>query len=168
MSKLTDNSSVAYGMRSGWHIPFTAYIRVVPKDSNRRSEVIRDLQKIASRIEDDLNDANDNSIFDFAKPIAETPQFGNYPARITIHGHMAVRSNVPKQPLEDQVIVSDNQFTSGHSSLGSSRRIPVTELNFIVSQLKNFLLNSSTYINEIIRINVMGVTYGIGGFHFPK
>jgi len=65
------------------HIPYVVHIRIVPDLAHgKRMELFRDLEKKALRVEENLVTAGLN----IATPVAFTPQFGDFTARLTIVG----------------------------------------------------------------------------------
>jgi len=65
-------------------VPFKVYVEIFPTLANgRRVKYVRDLQKIAQFVEEDLQDSD----FNIALPVAYTPQFAQSPPRITIDGY---------------------------------------------------------------------------------
>lgn len=80
-------------------IPFKVYVEVFPTLANgRRFEYVRDLQKIAQFVEEDLQDSD----FNIALPVAYTPQFAQSPPRITIDGYDEFSGAVSNDPPVDQ------------------------------------------------------------------
>ena len=65
------------------HIPYVIHIRIVPDlAQGKRWSHFRNLEKKALRVEQDLLAAG----FNIATPVAFTPQFGDFGARLTIIG----------------------------------------------------------------------------------
>ena len=74
-----------------FYVPFVAHVRLVPNlGTGKRADMLRNLQKAAKRAETSIQNATDNNLFsrpiNIASPIAWTPQFGDYSARLTIIG----------------------------------------------------------------------------------
>lgn len=149
------------------YVPFTAFLRITPI-RGKRSESIRDMQKIAADVEteiDDLCGVTDAVAFDFAKPVAYTPAFGDTPARLTIHGHACARTTFTKTPVGLQNVVSDGRKQTGYGAGNAINRIPDSTLNTTAKEIKDSLENATGL--TVYRLEVAGYIYGISGTSFP-
>lgn len=163
-------------------IPFVAHIRVVPDlTTGKRWVLIRNLEKIALRVERDLLAAG----FNIATPVAFTPQFGDYGARLTVVGFVEKsrindgRQNQPPttnideihsgtDPGERTALIDGNK--GGSLSAGQD---PTSVVDAEVTELRALLDAASTHYNldDIVHIEYNGVKYGVkkqGGRSFPR
>lgn len=163
-------------------MPFKAFLRVVPySGGGRRLAGVRDLQNTARMVENDLVAAGWN----IARPVAFTPQFGHETARITVVGFIQ-RDEIGSEPEDTPNFAptTDVQvFNSGTvpgektglvtGNVGGSlswAQDTVAKLDTLVSDIKNALTLDSSVIGEVAtidKIELMGVTYGMGGRSFP-
>jgi hypothetical protein len=143
-------------------------VPVVPNlGFGKRFEMIRDLEKQANFVEDDLDLLNSETAgisFDFAKPVKFTFQFANKTARLTIHGNVTGLTRLDKVPLEEVLVINSGEFKRGTGSATAPRREPTAELDTAVFELKTLL---ETIVEEVSRIDIAGFIYGEGGSHFP-
>jgi hypothetical protein len=157
-----------YGANESKFIPFTAFVKINPI-SGKRFETWRDMERIQDEVETLIeticdNSTGDTNTFDFAKPIAFTPAFGNKPARLTIHGNACVRTTAPKEPVGERY-VDNNGSWLGPAASNNSNREPDAELDSIVTSLKNSIETNTGL--TIYRMEVANFIYGVGGVHFP-
>ena len=156
------------GFGSRQFIPFTAFARVIPNlGFGRRFEMVRDIEKQADLVEDELDSLDSDSAgisFDFAKPVLFTHQFADKTARLTIHGNVTGLTVLDKNPIEDVTIDFNGGARIGQGSATAPRRTPTAELNAAVTELKALL---ETIVDGIFRIEIAGFIYGRGGLHFP-
>jgi hypothetical protein len=145
------------------HVPFTASLKIVPV-KGKRFETYRDLEKEANSIEDALL-AMCGVVTDITKPVAFTPQFGNKTARLTISGHACARNTFPKAPVGERRVINAGEYKIGVGASNNSNRIPDSELDSLVVDLKNTIEASTGY--KVIRIEAANHIYGVGGVHFP-
>ena len=170
------------GPREPKHEPFTAFARVVPtRGFGRRFEMIRDLEKKAQIVEDDLNDAG----FNIALPVAFTHPFQQVPARLTIVGFVEVGVGsvgesgnfAPVTPTQGvihsgTVIGEKTELKTppqGNQGWGDD---PTSGNMTDVMELKASLEDASTGL-EVFYIEYKGVKYGQhpnrkGFFSFPS
>jgi len=148
------------------HVPFRAYVGVVPATDGRRMTHQRDLAKTAGLAENDL----EASGFNIAKPVAYTAQVGQSPARLTIIGFIDVsRARTPNEPPTtlprlihsgtvpgEKTAVTEGP-TGGSVSWGQE---PLLKIDQEVAWLKNALESASDYIAEVFFIEYNGVKYG--------
>lgn len=171
-------------------VPFTAHVRVVPA-RGKRFEYIRDLQKIATRVYDELVD---DSTISIATPgggqhqsfsghrhgglsgmtdgLAVKPQIGQTPAQIQITGFLdSSDDNAPVHP-DKQLLHTGNSESGvggGHGWLTN----PNAEVDTYVSSVKTSLETALTTVLgstdwNVFRIDIAGVVYGDRGYHFPR
>lgn len=156
-------------------IPFVAHVRVVPDQATgKRWSYYRNLEKIALRVEDDLVTAN----FNIATPVAFTPQFGDFGARLTIVGFVeksritdnrsveAPTTNVNlihsgTDPDEKTALINGNR--GGTLAEGQN---PTAVVESEVTELSILLAASTTQfnLNDILHIEYNGVKYGLKKF----
>jgi hypothetical protein len=169
MSQLSDTPGVTQAYRQYVYVPFSVQLRVDPI-RGKRFEIIRDLEIQANLLETLLesicNSTTDGEIdFDYTKPIAFTPQYGNKPARFSFHGHLCRRNSFPKDHLGSRTIISDSQYKTGDWAANQSNKTPDNELNNITHDFKT-LIESTTSLT-VIKLEIAGLIYGNGGIHFP-
>jgi hypothetical protein len=181
MTRLSDDkfSSPVGSLGGRKFTPFTAFVRIVPLASNKRFEVVRDMQELANVVEDRLAslsepDANGEVFLDAANPVKFTPQFGDKTARLTIHGNMKSDAGMNtfsgnddgfKQHVEDRLIIHDGQYKTGYGGNNAATRVESSGLDNSVLELI-FVFDSIGI--EAYRIEAAGVIYGDGGRHFPR
>ncbi len=148
------------------HVPFKAYVGVVPATDGRRATHLRDLAKIAGLAEGDL----EASGFNIATPVAYTAQFGQSPARLTIIGFIDVlRSRTPNEPPTTFPTVIHSGTIPGEATAKTSGpsggsvswgQEPLLKIDQEVAWVKNALESASDYISEVFFIEYNGVKYG--------
>lgn len=171
-------------------MPFTAHIRVVPsRGTGKRFESIRDLQKIATQVYDELENTNDLAI---ASPgggqhqsfrgnsglsgatngTAVKPQIGENPAQLMITGFLT--STDKNYPVHDRKpVIHAGSYQTGIGGGYGWVTNPTTTADDYVKTIKTKL---ETAVDEVLgsddwnifRIDVAGIVYGDGGYHFPK
>jgi len=153
-------------------VPFVAHIRVVPDlATGKRLSYYRNLEKTALRVEDDLVDAG----FNIATPIAFTPQFGDFGARLTIIG-FTEKSRVTDNRQVESPTTSIDLIHSGTDPNEKTALIdgnkggslaagqdPTNTVEMEVSELRMNLAAASTQfqIDDVIHIEYNGVKYGL-------
>lgn len=149
----------------GRHIPFTAYIRVIPI-KGKRFETYRDLEKESDRVLDALQNicSSDDLVVDIANPVAFTPKFGDKHARLTITGHACFRDTFAKEPVGEHLVINCGEYKSGTGASNNANRVPDSEVDALANELK--LQIESATVTEVTRIEVARVIYGEGGLHF--
>ena len=163
MSELASTTGVTQAYTRYKHVPFTAFMKVVPI-RGKRFETIRDLEIQGNLIEgilDNLCDGTGEIVFDYTKPVAFTPQYGDKPARFSFNGHICRRETFEKLFL-GQATTDTNQ--TGFAYNNSNYNTTAT-FNTIVYNFKN-LLESNVGL-DLIRLEVAGYIFGQGGAHFP-
>lgn len=155
-------------------VPFTAFLRIEPIQG-KRSEVVRDMQKKAAYVENALEDLcqgagtgtdAEETEFDFAKPVAYTPAFGDKPARLTIHGHACRRTSFTKTPVGNIEYDNDGVEVTGVAAGNPSNRTPSTDLKNLCRALKAALESASGF--TCYRLELAGYIFGLTGTHFPR
>lgn len=173
MSILADTTNIAQailGTNKDKHIPFSAYLRII-SIRGKRFEIIRDIETIANQVElllDGICGSSDGVSFDYTKPVAFTPQFGNKQARLSFHGHICKITNPDtfiKTPVGTRTIVNCGEFKTGASSANGSNRQPDPQLDLLASDFK-ILIEATTGLT-MFKLDIARVIYGLGGFHFP-
>lgn len=153
--------------QSGFHVQFTAFLRYTPI-RGKRFETVRDLEKRSWQIElalDNLCGISDGGAFDFAKPVAFTPAFGDKPARFTIHGHACKQSSFTNTPAGQQLVISDNHELTGSGAGNKGNIVPDPILDALCKTLKA-QLESATGLH-VYRLELAGFIYGVTGRSFP-
>jgi hypothetical protein len=151
---------------------FTVFSRVDPIEG-KRFEIIRDIEKIANRVEDDLRNMILGSFgaqIEIPGPVMFTPQFGQKPTRLTITGFMLSDKPV-RSPLTDKQVDFQNQIITGPSTTGGNIRDgvnPTADQDDDVKILKSALETASPDLaGRIYRIELNGVAYGLDARSFP-
>jgi hypothetical protein len=150
------------------HVPFKVYAKVVPTHKDgKRIVYMRDLEKIANRVE---NDVEDTGLFTLAQPVASTVQIGRSPARVTIYGFLQLdRTDSPNEsattfphlihsgtdPGQPTSVVAGP--TGGSTSWGQD---VIAKIDHEVAWLKQALEAASPYLQHIFFIEYNGVKYG--------
>lgn len=170
-------------------IPFTAHVRVVPA-RGKRFEYIRDLQKIAARVYEELVVDTDLSL---AAPgggqhmsysgvqrsgmggmvdgMAIKPQIGQTPAQLQITGFLTTTDKVvPVHP--DAQRISGNELYEGQLGNHGWLANPTTTVDAYATTLKSKFETALTTVLgatdwNVFRIDVAGVVYGDRGHTFP-
>jgi len=158
-------------------VQFKVFAKVVPSHKDGKRFVYRrDLAKIASFIETDLEEA---ALFTLANPVAFTPQVGQRPARVTIFGFLELdRTTSPNEnpttypslihsgtdPGQSTSVVRGP--TGGSTSWGQDVKARIDEE---VKWLKSALEAASPWLDAIFFIEYDGVKYGPGyrSFNVP-
>ena len=169
------------------NVPFTVYARIIPdRDHNKRRTYTKSLEKIAQYVADDIADYiedNPTSVCINGVPsVSATPQFAQQRARLTITGWDLQDGLNNFQPASRVVV--DAPFTNadddnyegepgktieGHSGtqyLHPQGQTFNSQLQPLVADLKASLEAASPYLDEIYRIDYMGVTFGETGHSF--
>jgi len=165
--------SEAPASKSPWvaaekHVPFTALLRSNPVRGTR-SEMRREFEILSERIEEILeslcSNSNEDITFDFSKPVAYTPQFGNYTARFTINGHACKRRTFTALPVGEQQIDCDNKLQIGNGAGNAANMIPSVELDAVAHEVVTAL---ETAIGlHVFKIKIAGYDYGFKGTTIP-
>lgn len=175
---------------SRW-VPFTAHIRVVPARGTRTT-YIRDLQKIASNVYDEIVTDTDLSI---ASPgggqqrsysgyqsgglgtmvdgMAIKPQMGQTPAQLHIAGFITSTAK-NAIPVTEATVFHAGETVTGYRGNHHWDSLPTTATNTLVTEIKDKLDTAMTSVLgasadwKVFRIEVAGVMYGDRGMHFPN
>lgn len=158
-------------------IPFKVFLRFVPNTDGRRFTKIRDMEKIAAIIEDELLDSGMN----LATPVAFTLQFGQHTGRFTVvgfwpkalsRGNAAATSAV--NIITDGTVPGERTHAEsgdvggGNLSYGQDVTTSVNNevVNFIIElKARSATLNSRT---EIEFIDYNGIKFGRNAQTFPQ
>lgn len=171
-------------------IPFTVYARIFPdRKYNKRRTYTKSLEKLAKYVADDIKDYIDSNPTDYGIHINEpnyvlsTPQFAQRSARLTITGwHIQDINNF--QPASK--ILVDAPFTDAQSDnyggtpgktveghMGTQYLHPQgqtmsvsPDVKALMRSLKSSLESASPYLDDIFRIDYMGLTFGETGHSF--
>lgn len=170
------------------NIPFTVYARIIPdRDCNKRRTYTRSIEKIAKFVADDIAeyiDGNPTSVNINGVPsVSATPQFAQYPAKLTITGwdlQDGLNNFQPATTISVDAPYTDascdgysgepGKVVNGYAAtqyLHPQGQTLNPQILILVADLKATLEAASPYLNDIMRIDYMGVTFGEGGHSFP-
>lgn len=171
-------------------VPFTAHIRVVPNRANgKRFEYIRDLQKIATQVYSELEEDTELAL---ATPgggqyqsyhgsggwggatngMAVKPQIGQNPAQLMVTGYIeADTANIP--PVPNKMLIHTGTVDTGYGGSAPWSTNPTTATDDLAKSIKTKLETAVTAVLgssdwNVYKIDVSGVMYGHGGYHFPR
>jgi len=156
-------------IRNRWKfVPFTCFLKIDPRGI-RRFEVVRQGERLARMVQDALEGfcagATEDGSFDFTRPVAYTPQFGQKTTRLSFSGHFCRRETFTKTPIGQRWVDTDSGLVYGPGAANTVNSIPDPELDELVKVFK-FQVESLTGLT-VIRIMAAGFIYGEGGVHFP-
>ena len=153
------------------YVQFKAFVRIVPLEG-KRFETIRDMERIADRVEDAIRSflsvPVDEPLISIATPVAFTPQFGDKTARLTITGYVQ-EAALLRADRTDATLDHDNQVMSGQlGGPNMARTVPVADVETAVKSLKALLEAASLdVVGHIYKMEYGGCVYGEGGRSFP-
>jgi hypothetical protein len=169
-------------------IPFTANVRIFPV-FGKRFERIRDMQKIAIRVQEsllldeDLNLASPgggqhrsfSSIEGFgghADGVSAKPGFGDTPAQLTIVGFLKSTA-AQQQPQPTKPIFHTGQYLQGfagrHGWNVNPNPIVDEHASLIKSKIEDAMVDAiGPNFWSVYRLEVSGTRYGEKGYHFPR
>ncbi len=171
-------------------IPFTAHVRIVPdRGSGRKFDYVRDMQKIATRVYEQLVDDTDLAI---ATPgggqqqslsgdggqsglsygTAVKPQIGNYPAQLMITGYLLDNGSTA-QAHPDKPVIHTGEYLEGAGGSHGWKSNPATVVDGYAIVLKSKIESAVAAVLgatdwSVHRLEVSGVIYGDRGHHFPS
>lgn len=148
------------------HVPFTAFLKISPI-AGKRFERWHDMERIATKVETELANLCGNSeevSFDFAKPVAFTPQFGNFPARLTVHGHICRSTSFVNEPVQEATVDNSGKIQRGYTAAKNGERNADPVLASLATSFKN-QLESATGL-KVYRLEVAGFIFGYKGRSF--
>ena len=169
------------------NIPFTVFAKIVPdRECNKRRTYTRSMEKIAKFVADDIAeyiDGNPTSININGVPsVLVTPQFAQNPARLTITGwdlQDGLNNFQPASQVEVDAPYTDAECDgydgtpgkvvkgyAGTQYLHPQGQTLNPQILILVADLKANLEAASPYLNEIFRIDYMGITFGETGYSF--
>lgn len=149
------------------YVPFTCFLRITPTGT-KHFEIVRAAEKQAALVQTQLESFcgdSEGNVFDFTKPIAYTPQFGQKTARLSFSGNLCRRLTFTKTPVGQRYVDSDNGIVYGPGAANAANSIPDPELDEIVKDFKT-QIEALTGLS-VIRIVAAGFIYGQGGVHLP-
>lgn len=155
------------------YVPFTAFVKITPI-RGKRFETIRDCERIAQEVEDDiatLCGSTELIAFDYAKPIAYTPAFGDKTARLTITGNACALAAFTSTPVGKQNVDSDNKEQTGVGAGNASNRVPDAQTDALCKSLKVAIESAISGVvgaGSIYRLEIAGYIYGVSGTSFPR
>lgn len=154
------------GSNRYFHVPFSCFLRIVPI-RGKRFETVHDEEKAADWAEQQLEAicSSEGLVFDFTKPVAFTPQFGDKTARLSFHGHACRKTSFTKTPIGERRVINTGEYKTGPGAANASNRIPDPELDTLCKELKAQIETATGY--EVIRLELARFIYGVGGEHFP-
>lgn len=168
-------------------IPFTIYIKITPEYGNgKRFEIQRSRERIAHLVHLDLSSLNTiamaspggggtwglaedtTSLSNLVEIVAVKPQFGQDPDILTVVGFY---NAVPKTPYPEITLINAGEYKTGPASGAPGWRSnlePTSDSRTAVKNLKTAVSGAITSVTvDIIKIELSGITYGRGGYHFP-
>jgi hypothetical protein len=155
------------------HVPFTCFLRITPLRPAKREETIREVEKNIAFVESVLDNlcgagsGSDGTLsFDYTKPVAYTPQFGDKTARLSFNGHICRRDAFAKTPVGERIVVNAGQFWVGPGASNASNRQPDVQLDSVVADFKAIIEAATGLV--VIRLEVARYIYGAGGTTFPS
>lgn len=177
-------------------IPFTMYAQIYPEYGNgKRFEIQRSRERIAWLIQKNLianfSDGNialpggggyatvvdrttaDDGFSTHVDIVAVKPQFGNDPDMVTVTGFVDTEliGESDDVPYPSMNVISGNEYHSGPATGAPGWTVatePTTDNEDLVVALKSALEAAITDVTVlIIKMEVNGVLYGRGGYHFP-
>lgn len=166
-------------------IPFVVYAKItVEQGANKRFEIIRNREHLANLIYRDLIAATSintvspggsgtwgltsshDSLSEDCPIVAVKPQFGQEPDIVTIVGFYNGNGVIPYQ---EKTVLHDGQYVSGPAGVKGSGLDPsslsVVDVKALKAAIEAAVINVAI---EIIKMDIAGVIYGHGGFHFPR
>jgi hypothetical protein len=170
------------------NIPFIVYARIVPdRNCNKRRTYTRSIEKIAEYVANDIAEyveGNPTSInINENVSVLATPQFAQFPARLTITGwdlQDGLGNFQPASQVEVDAPYTDaecdgydgepGKVVQGYMAtqyLHPQGQTLDSQILTLVADLKASLEAASPYLNEIMRIDYMGITFGETGHSFP-
>lgn len=160
---------------------FTAYYKILPHLSGRRTAVNWDRQRLSKRIEDALVAANITRL-NLGKPVAVKPQMGQYPDIVTIHGFWRTDNTNDAIECAQNTALIHSGTTLGESTsimtsnLGGpfipSTGSPINPISSIILSDLYTLINTmeteiEDYIVNLVKIIYKNIIFGSGGFSIP-
>lgn len=161
---------------------FIAYFRVLPKaelNSGKRREYEVALIKLSARLESAMVDLG--YTITESRPF-EKPQFGQKTAMVSMIGFMTVvpgatgydyRPNA--QTLSSRKVDHSGSMKTGVGGNVQHGQVPTTALLTAVSEFKATVdaMLATDFIAEgfpvtLAKLDYQGVTFGVGGIHFPQ
>lgn len=173
-------------------VPFTVHVKITPANPDKRFELVRDMQKIATMAYEGLETLVPGTI-SIATPgggqhtsrggtqaggmggmtpgLAVKPQIGETPAQMMITGfYDTANANIQPQP-QAQRISGGEVYTSNASQAWKSG--PNATINSQAASLKSSLESAiggalpGSVNFSIFRLDYCNVIYGDRGYHFP-
>jgi hypothetical protein len=129
------------------------------------------MEKIAFQVEENLEQLCSSGSFsapvsfDFAKPVAFTPQFGNKTARLTIHGHACKIPDFTKTPDGLHNKDTSDGILTGPGDGNAGNRVPDPDVSVLTKELKTQIESATGLL--VYRMEVAGFIFGITGETFP-
>jgi hypothetical protein len=169
MPLLSDSpGSPPTGVLADKHVPFTAFLRANPI-LGKRQETYESLKRESAILETLLENvcggATYTISFDFAKPIAFTPQFGDKPYRFTVTGHACKRTTFDKNVVGTRWVDADNRGIQGPAAANKSNETPSSDVNDVAKELV-MILETTTGL-QVYKLTVAGYIFGEKGAHIP-
>lgn len=171
------------------HIPFTVYARIIPdREYNKRRTYTRSLEKISEYVAEDIEDYTDSNPsassihINGAPAVSVSPQFAQFPSKVTITGWD--EQDIDNFQPASKILV-DAPFTDAENDnydgtpgktvegymatqyLHPQGQTLTLQVRGLVQNLKTILESASPYLNDIYRIDYMGITFGETGHSFP-
>lgn len=170
MSNLSDTPLVINPITwKGVFVPFIAFLKADPPAGlGKRIEKYRWFSLHSTLLESQLDTTcnSEGIVFDFAKPVAFTPQFGQNTARFTVTGNLCHKDSWINRPLNETNVDYENGILTGYDASNKSNEIPRAVLDSTAKSFKK-LLETITGL-QVIKLDIANYIYGIKGSHFPK
>jgi hypothetical protein len=170
------------------NIPFTVYARILPdRNCNKRRTYTKSMEKMAQYVADDIadhieaNPTDDGISINEVPSVSVSPQFAQFPAKVTVTGWDLVdlENFQPATKVVVDAPFTDAECDNYDGTPGKTVEGYVAtqylhpqgqELNAqlipLMRALKAWLEEASPYLDEIFRIDYMGVTFGETGHSF--
>lgn len=171
-------------------VPFTVHVRVVPV-RGKRLEYVRDLQKLSTKVYEELlldsdlkiatpgggqsvssGGTDGGGLSNYAAGTAIKPQIGQNPAQLQITGFITSTS-ANGQLHPDETTIHCGASVSGAGGAHGWQAGPNAEVDTLAKSLKTKFNNAITSAIgtgdwNVFRIDLAGVVYGDRGYSFPR
>ena len=161
----------------GVFVPFTAFLKVTVPTSlyGQRIATYRYMEKMSAQVESALDTVclgsegptagEAGTIFDFAKPVAFTPQFGNKTARLTITGHACKAHKFVNEPLNEVLVDNESGELTGYDASNKSNAVPNAAVDTLAKNLRLTIEAVTGF--QVIELTVANYHYGYRGTTLP-
>lgn len=170
------------GVNRVYHVPFTCFLAYTPIDGGKRMEQVYYANQLSDYVEGQLttlcSSTAEEVTFDYTKPIANIPQFGNHlptsdvlassntstQARLSFSGHICARTSFTKTPIGTRTVICSGEYKTGPGAANASNSVPDAELVALATSFKS-MIESATGLT-VYRLEIAGFIFGSGGSHF--